>query len=199
MQEQLIALLSGRRGHFRMESGYHSERWFNLDLLFADLPRLQPFVRALAGKLAACHADVICGPVTGGARLAELIAVELGCASCPAERHEAIGATGLFPVHYRVPAGRRDGLRGKSVAIVDDAISAGSALKGTYADLLACGARPVARGALIIFGEAADRFVADKGLPLEAVARTSFAMWPPGDCPLCQSGLPLEAVSDATV
>ena len=44
MPSDLLALLAGRRGHFRMESGYHSERWFNLDRLFVDPARLQPFV-----------------------------------------------------------------------------------------------------------------------------------------------------------
>jgi hypothetical protein len=33
MPSDLLGLLAGRRGHFRMESGYHSELWFNLDKL----------------------------------------------------------------------------------------------------------------------------------------------------------------------
>lgn len=40
MQDQLIALLAGRRGRFQMESGYHSEPWFDLGRLFADRKRL---------------------------------------------------------------------------------------------------------------------------------------------------------------
>jgi orotate phosphoribosyltransferase len=198
VQEELIALLSGRRGHFRMESGYHSERWFNLNALFADLARLQPFVRELARQLAPLGPGVVCGPESGGARLAEMIARELGCASCPTERHDNPAAAGLFPVEYRVPARRRDDLRGKAVVIVDDAISAGSAIKGSHASLVAAGARPVACGALVIFGDKADRFATEHQLPLFSVARASFAMWPPAECPLCRSGLALEAVSDAT-
>ena len=42
--------------------------------------------------------------------------------------------------------------------LIDDAVSAGSAVRGTHADLLACGARPVALGALFVFGDAAARF-----------------------------------------
>ena len=175
MQHELIALLAGRRGHFQMESGYHSEQWFNLDALFDQRERLQPFVLELARRLAAHRLDAVCGPMTGGAKL----------------------ATGLFPVKYVVPAAQRDKVRGKSVAIVDDAISAGSAVKGTYADLLACGARPVACGALIIFGDAADKFATKNNLPLESIARMSFGMWKPAECPLCQTGVPVEKVSDA--
>ncbi|HQY05397.1 MAG TPA: hypothetical protein PLQ52_04970, partial [Lacunisphaera sp.] len=94
------------------------------------------------------------------------------------------------------PAAHRESLRGKRVAIVDDAISAGSAVKGTHADLLACGAQPVVCGALIIFGVAADKFAAENHLPLESIARMSFGMWRPEECPLCNAGAPVDAVPD---
>ncbi|MEO6244832.1 MAG: hypothetical protein ABIQ12_05305, partial [Opitutaceae bacterium] len=44
MQDELTALLAGRRGHFQMESGYHSEQWFDLDHVLAQRERLRPFV-----------------------------------------------------------------------------------------------------------------------------------------------------------
>ena len=196
MPSDLLALLAGRRGHFRMESGYHSELWFNLDKLFEDPARLQPFVDDLAGRLVSYGVEAVCGPMTGGAKLAAMIGAKLNIESFHTERFEAPNATGLFPVRYRVPADQRERLRGKRIAIVDDAISAGSAVKGTYADLLACGARPVVCGALIIFGDRADVFAAENSLKLEAVARMSFGMWKPDECPLCKVGAPVEAVSD---
>ncbi len=69
MQDKLIPLLAGRRGHFQMESGYHSERWFDLDVLFANPARLQPFVSELARRVARHRIDAVCGPMTGGAKL----------------------------------------------------------------------------------------------------------------------------------
>lgn len=196
MQAELLALLAGRRGHFRMESGYHSEQWFNLDKLFADRARLQPFVDELARRLAGHRIEAVVGPMTGGAKLADLIAAKLGLASFHAERYETPNATGLFPVRYLVPAVQRERLCGKTVAIVDDAISAGSAVKGTYADLLACGAKPIACGALIIFGDRADGFATESKLKLETIARMPFGMWKPEVCPLCKSDVPVERVSD---
>ena len=77
------------------------------------------------------------------------------------------------------------------------AISAGSAVKGTYADLLACGANPVACGALTIFGDAADKFAAEKNLQRESAARMSCDIWKPAECPLCQTGITIEKVSDS--
>ena len=167
------------------------------DRLFAQRGLLQPFVHELARRLAAHRIDAVCGPLTGGAVLAELIGAELGLPSFHTERIEAPGATGLFPVRYVVPAVQRPRLRDTAVAIVDDAISAGSAVKGTHADLLDCGARPVACGALFIFGATATQFAAEKNLPLEGIAHLPFALWKPADCPLCRAGVSVEKVSDA--
>lgn len=195
MSAPLLALLAGRRGHFQLESGYHAELWFDLDSLFADPSRLQPHIDDLARRLAAYRLDAVCGPMTGGAKLAAMIAAALGIDYFHTERFAPPDTNRLFPVKYRVPAADREKLRGKPVAIVDDGISAGSAVKGTYADLLACGARPVALGALFIFGEAAAAFAADKNLPLEGLARTPFGVWHPTDCPLCRAGVPVEKIS----
>jgi len=197
MQDELIKLLAGRRGHFQTESGYHTEWWFKLDALFEQPARLRPFVAELARRLAAHRIDAVCGPMTGGAQLAQMLAAELGLEYFFTERFEQPGATGLFPVKYYVPAARREAVRGKSVAIVDDAVSAGSAARGTYADLVECGARPVALGALFVFGEGAARFARENNLALESIAEMSFGLWPPADCPLCRAGVAVERVSDA--
>ena len=134
--------------------------------------------------------------MVGGAHLARIMAAELGIDYVFAERVLPVSPSGLFPVKYRVPETFRAALAGKAVALVDDAISAGSAIRGSHADLLACGARPVVIGALFIFGGNADAFAASHGLAIEAIARMSFNAWPPRECPLCAAGAPLESVSD---
>ncbi len=195
MQDEIIRLLDGRRGHFQTESGCHGEWWFELDALFERPGRLRPFVRELGRRIATHRIDAVCGPMTGGAKLAEMIAGDLDVGCFFTERFERSGATGLFPVEYRLPAAQREKVRGKVIAIVDDAVSAGSAARGTHADLLACGARPVALGALFVFGGAAAAFATEKELALEAIAQTSFGLWAPADCPLCQAGVVLEKVA----
>ena len=176
-----------------MESGYHSASWFELDTLFDHPGELRPFVSELARRLSSHGIDTVCGPITGGARLARLIASELRIESFEAGRFET-KAAGLFPVRYEIPGEQRRKARGRTFAIVDDAISAGSAVRATYTDLVACGAQPVALGALIIFGAAADRFAADKGLALEGIERIPLDMWLPEDCPLCGAGVRIDPV-----
>jgi orotate phosphoribosyltransferase len=195
MANTIGALLDVRRGHFQMESGYHSGSWFELGPLFDHPQELRPFVSELARRLAAHGPDAVCGPMTGGAELARLIAAELSIGCFEAERFEVPDATGLFPVKYRLPEAERHKARGRSVAIVDDAISAGSAVRGTHADLVACGARPVALGALVVFGDTAAQFAAETSLALEGIERMPLDMWQPADCPLCKAGVAVDRAS----
>jgi orotate phosphoribosyltransferase len=95
-------------------------------------------------------------------------------------------------VTYRLPDGLRERVRGKSVAVVDDVINAGSALRGTLAELRACGARPTAAGALLVLGSAAARWCAGQAIPLETIAALPNEIWAPAECPLCAAGVPLE-------
>jgi orotate phosphoribosyltransferase len=194
MLNRITPLLGARHGHFKMESGYHSATWFELGSLFDD-PVTVRLMAELARRLYPHQPDAVCGPMTGGAKLAEMVATELGIDAVTAERFDTPGATGLFPVRYRIAEAQRQKTRGRRIAIVDDAISAGSAVRGTHADLIACGARPVALGALVVFGDAAAKFAADNGLALEAIERVPFDMWRPADCPLCKDGVALDTAA----
>src|SRR5215204_6419129 len=80
MQDALIRLLAGRQGHFRLESGLHGDYWCELDPLFVRPRALQPFVVELAARLARHQVEVVCGPLVGGAFVAQEIAAELDIA-----------------------------------------------------------------------------------------------------------------------
>jgi orotate phosphoribosyltransferase len=179
----LCRLLAGRAGHFRLESGHHGDRWLDLDALVLRPRAVRPFAAALARRLAGRGVDAVCGPLTGGAFVAQMVAEELGAEFYPAER----AAT------YRLPSALRHRAHGKAVAVVDDVINAGSAVRGTVADLLACGARPVVVGALLTLGGGAA-MAAELGVPLERVAHMDSGLWRPADCPLCAARVPLEAL-----
>jgi orotate phosphoribosyltransferase len=128
--------------------------------------------------------------MTGGAFLAQVIAAELGIEFVFAERIVTDRA-GLFPVDYRIAPALRGAIQGKRVAIVDDAISAGSAVRATLADVEACGAVPVVLGALIMFGAQGREFAADKRIPLECLVDLPNPIWAPTECPMCALGAPL--------
>jgi orotate phosphoribosyltransferase len=109
----------------------------------------------------------------------------------PSERQKEPDSGVLYSVAYRIPDAFHRPLRGQRVAIVDDAINAGSASRATFAALKALGARPVVVGALLLLGETASRFLADSDLPLECIALAANELWTPADCPFCASRVPL--------
>jgi adenine/guanine phosphoribosyltransferase-like PRPP-binding protein len=112
-----------------------------------------------------------------------------------AERVAPPPSDALYQVRYRIPNALRESLRGATVAIVNDVTNAGSAVRGTYSDLVSCGARPVAFGTLIALGDWSTRFAAEHGLTLEALERLGNNLWIPEACPLCDAGEPLQDLS----
>jgi len=194
--KSLVDLMARRSGHFRFESGHHGDRWLEPDLLLQRPTALRPFAIALAQRLQRGHAfRVVCGPLTGGAFLAQMVAEQCEVAFAFAERFAPPPSDALYQVRYRIPAALRDGLRGTTVAIVNDVTNAGSAVRGTYEDLVACGARPVAFGTLVALGGWSTSFAAEHGLALEAPERLGNNLWIPEECPLCTAGEPLQDLS----
>jgi orotate phosphoribosyltransferase len=193
--DDLIAALAARRGHFLLESGHHGELWLDLDGLFARPARVAPFVARLAGQLSAYGVDIVCGPLVGGAFVAQGVAAQLDVACAWTERVAASSGGALYSARYRVPDALRPLLGGRSVAIVDDVINAGSATRATLAEVRACGARPVAVGALLVLGSGAAELADAEGLALESVAAMGNALWEPAQCPLCAAGVELEQVA----
>ncbi|MBE7550575.1 MAG: orotate phosphoribosyltransferase [Anaerolineales bacterium] len=175
------------RGHFRYESGHHGDLWLDLEMLFIDTQRMWGWAKALARRAAVCRPDVICGPLTGGAFVAQLLAAETGAAFVFAER--LAGAAG--PVRYHIPEPLRPILPGKRLLLVDDAVNAGSALLSTLADLRECEIELAGFASLLTLGEAAAQISERHGVPFFTLASLERRMWTPAACPLCASGAPL--------
>jgi orotate phosphoribosyltransferase len=186
-----LDLAQARRGHFQMESGLHSGMWFDLDAAFVDHTALEPFVTQLAQSLRRHDIEAVCGPLIGGAFLAQLLARLLG-----SEFYFTVPAppegTGTFSARYQLPPGTGHRLLGQRVALVDDVMSAGSSLRATLLAVEAHGAIPVVVGALHVLGTNGADFFKERGLRIETTGRTPFDSWRPPECPLCAAGVPLD-------
>ena len=192
MHEQVIELLSAKKGHFLLESGHHGDLWLQLESLFLSPQRVQPLVAELAAPLSNQQVDIVCGPLVEGAFVALLLAPLINAQFVYSERYAHSSGSGLFPAGYRVPSPVRAMLRGKRVAIVSDVINAGSAMRGTFADLQDCGATVIGISALLVLGTAAFEFALSRGVPLRSVTTLSNNVWIPAECPHCAAGTTLE-------
>ncbi|HEY0351220.1 MAG TPA: phosphoribosyltransferase, partial [Gemmatimonadales bacterium] len=134
----------------------------------------------------------VCGPLTGGAFLAQHLARNLGVEFWYTERELPAGSPEMFGTRYRLPRALVDRVAGKRCAIIDDVMSAGSALRATFSELQSCGARPVAAGALLVLGSTGADFFAQRGVPVLSVIQRDYNLWMPAVCPLCGVGEPVE-------
>jgi len=182
LEDEILELLEARRGHFVFESGHHGDLWLELDSLFLRPARLEPFATELGRRLAAHDIEAVCGPLTGGAFLAQAIANRRDLVFTWSERSER---------GYRIPDALLDELGGKEVAILDDVVNAASATRATLELLRECGARTVAVGALLTLGATPEAFAEREGLALERLASVPNTLWEPSECPMCAAGEPL--------
>jgi orotate phosphoribosyltransferase len=190
METALLDLLKVERGHFAYESGYHGEIWLDLDRLLSQPHRLTPLIDELATRLAQSEIDAVVGPLAGGAFIAQGVAAKLATFFAYTEPQPPSSSQALYSVAYRLPATIAPLLKGRRVAIVDDVVNAGSALRGTFHALVEAGAKPVVAGALLVLGDAADPFVKDHGMAFARLAALENPLWSPAGCPLCARGAP---------
>lgn len=135
--------------------------------MFVRPALLAPHVSRLASLLAPYGIDAVCGPLVGGAFLAQMVAASLDV---------SFTWTTWPSYSLAVPVTGR-------VAIVDDAINAGSAVRATLAALPA--------DAVVVVGALLARPL-DLGVPLESLEPMPGTLWPAESCPLCATGAPLE-------
>ena len=182
-------VLSARSGHFVFESGHHGDLWLELERLCLRPGLVRPLAVELARWVGEQRAEVVCGPLVEGAFVALLVAEELGAEFVYAERFANRENRGLFPVEYRLPGVLREKVRGRRVAIVNDVVNAGSAVRGTAADLVACGAELVGIACLMTLGAAAAEIAEKFGVPMFRLAARDANLWTPEECPLCRAGV----------
>jgi orotate phosphoribosyltransferase len=187
IEEALRAAVSAASGHFRYESGHHGDLWLDLDGLLVDARRVRDWATELARRAAGCRPDIVCGPLTGGAFVAQFVAAELGIGFAYAERLKS--DTG--PVRYRIAEPLRTIVRRKRVLLADDAVNAGSALTATLTELRDHGAEPVGFASLLALGDAATRIARQHGAPFFAIASLARNLWSAEECPLCRAAVPL--------
>lgn len=193
MNDEVLSLFDARKGHFRFESGHHGDLWLDIPPAYVRPDRVRRFAKELAAKLGPHRVEAICGPLVEGALLAQMVAEELDVEFYFSEQFTRSANDGLYPIGYRIPAALRPGVRGKRIAVVDDVINAGSAVRGAIEDLKTCGAQLVAIGSLMTLGDRASKIAAAEGIPLETLARIATSnLWEAASCPVCAAGEPLE-------
>lgn len=191
MDDLLHELVGAREGHFLLESGHHGPLWLELDALFLRPERIAPLADALAERLKPFAGDVVCGPLVGGALLAQHLAIRLRTMYVYSEQTSHVRGV-LLSATYEVPAVLRPALRGARVVIVDDVVNAGSATRSTIAAVRAAGGYPVVLAAMLRLGDSAVELATREDIELVSLYAWPGTLWEPAACPRCAAEIPLD-------
>lgn len=194
--DDFFSPVNARRGHFLYESGYHSDLWIDLETLCHHPATLRLFVTELCKQIVDFAPEVICGPLVEGAFVALLAASELQRDFVYTLRHTEPDQDRLFPVSYDLPKSLQSTVAGRRVAIVNDVISAGSAVRGTLNSLTASGADVVCIASLVVLGESFTEFARELAMECRTLLTLPNNIWKPEECPLCLARTPLQKLSD---
>lgn len=166
-------------GHFRLNSGRHSDRYlekFNL----LQWPRYTQLVCAkMADAARALSPRTIAGPTTGGVILAYEVGRQLDLRGIFAERDAEGGRS--FQRDFHLQPGER-------VYVVDDVMTSGESVFDTIGAVEKAGGTVV--GVAVMVDRSGGR-VDFGATPFFAATEVQMATWAAEECPLCRDGVPL--------
>jgi orotate phosphoribosyltransferase len=181
-------------GHFDYGNGYHGRLYLNPHQLFSHPSTIWRVAQDLLDVIPSevlVQADVVAGPVTGGALLAHTLAGLLDgrrALSQPPYSFAPFGANKggqptLSPFYRRL-------LNGRSVIVADDVRNTGQTLAQCAALVEAAGGTTLATVVIV------DRLEAATTLAVPNVALVDYkapANYASAECPLCAQGVPITA------
>jgi orotate phosphoribosyltransferase len=191
LQEYGVLMLNG---HFDFGNGYHGRVYLNPHQLFRYPSTIWRFAQDLIDVLPASlleEAEVVAGPVMGGALLAHTMAGLLDSRR-PLSRPRTIFAPFSVDAECGQTLSRfyQQQVHGRKVLIVDDVLNTGQTLS-RCAGLVRGGG-----GTVLATAEIYDRMeaVVTQDMPNYPLAEYKAPEnYPVGACPLCKSGVPISS------
>ena len=191
LQRHEVLMLNG---HFDFGNGYHGRVYLNPHQLFRHPSTIWRFAEDLLDiipKSIVDQAEVVAGPVMGGALLAHTMAGLLDSRQ-PLSRPRSIFA----PFSVDAACGQtlsrfyQQQVKGRKVLLVDDVLNTGQTF-ARCADLVRSGG-----GSVIATAEIYDRMEAIVKLDVPNYALAEYKApenYATDSCPLCQSGIPISS------
>lgn len=164
-------------GHFLLTSGRHSDRYMQCARLFEHPRHSELLCAELARRFDGERIDLVIGPALGGIIMSYEVSRALNARNIFAERQE-----GVMTIRrgFAVRPGER-------VLVVEDVVTTGGSVREVLALLEAEKADIVGVG--VIVDRSAGKV--DFGHRLESLVSMEVTSYPPEECPICKTGLPL--------
>lgn len=165
------------KGHFRLTSGRHSDRYFEKFKVLQHPKYAERLCAELARRFSDVEVDVVIGPAVGAIIIAYEVARHLQARAIFAERED-----GKMRLRrgFEIEPGER-------VLIVEDVITTGGSVREVI-ELVES-----TEGSIQGVGLLMDRSggTINLGYRLEALVASEIVSYMPDDCPLCEEGVPI--------
>lgn len=167
-------------GHFELRSGLHSDRFFQCANVLRYPDKAERLCAALVEKMRndglIDKIDQVIAPALGGIIVGHEVARAVGVRSIFAEKQDDSLVLRRFGIE-----------KGERLVVAEDVVTRGGRVQETIDIVEACGAEIVAVALLIDRSGGKARF----DYPTCSLLEMEPVTWAPGDCPLCDKGLPL--------
>ncbi|MFC1961468.1 orotate phosphoribosyltransferase [Chloroflexota bacterium] len=164
-------------GHFLLTSGLHSPRYWEKFQVLQYPHYTEQLCGMIADHFLGQNAAVVAGPTTGGIILAHEVARQLGVRSIFAEKE---GKERTFRRSFKINPGER-------VLVVDDILTTGGSVREVIDAVKKLDGNVIGVGILV--DRSAQKI--DFGVPVFSCHRSETVTYPPENCPLCATGIPL--------
>ncbi|HDN97761.1 MAG: orotate phosphoribosyltransferase [Candidatus Omnitrophota bacterium] len=163
------------KGHFLLSSGLHSDKYFQIALVFQYPEYGEKIAFQLAKMFKDEKIDVVIGPAIGGIILSYELGRILKARSIFAERENG---------KMRLRRGF-DILEGERVLICEDVITTGLSV-GEVIEIVR-----EKKGEIVGIGCIVERGKAEFPYPVKSLLKLEIKNYHPSECPLCKKGIPL--------
>ncbi len=166
-------------GHFVLSSGLHSSRYLQCARLLEDPQRAERIGRALAERFPGQPLELVAGPALGALIVGHELARAAGTRFIFTERDAQGRAT--LRRGFRVKPGER-------TVVVEDVVTTGGSTREVIQVLRAAGAEVAAVACIVDRSGGRAQF----DVPLVSLLQLDVPAWPPSECALCRTGVPIE-------
>lgn len=165
------------KGHFRLTSGRHSDRYFEKFKVLQHPKYAERLCTELARRFSDVEVDVVIGPAVGAIIIAYEVARHLQARAIFAERED-----GKMRLRrgFEIEPGER-------VLIVEDVITTGGSVREVIE--LVEGTEGSIQGVGLLMDRSGGTI--NLGYRLEALVASEIVSYMPDDCPLCEEGVPI--------
>lgn len=175
-----------RDGHFLLSSGLHSAKYFEKFRILENPELVVLLAQSIAQYFQGDKVQVVCGPTTGGIIIAYEVARQLKAKCIFAETQKDTPGR-IIRRGFSIPEGTK-------ILVVDDVLTTGSSINETLKALEVFSGLVVGVGVFIDRSEQdLEFYFRNQKLKLFSCYRAPIENYQPENCPLCKSGIPLEA------